>query len=193
MGYRRALFLLGAGVLLLGAGCARDHRTAASAPGVDRNAADIGSIGRQRIERQVRRELIRLPFYGVFDNLAFRVEGNTVYLFGQVTRPTLRSDAEGLVRRIEAVDRVVNEIEVLPVSFHDDRIRVAAYRAIYGYPGLDRYALQPMPPIRIVVRNGHIVLEGVVANEMDRNLANIRAHGVTGAFSVTNNLQVAPS
>jgi hyperosmotically inducible periplasmic protein len=193
MGHPRTLVPLLAAVLLMGAGCARDRGAAVRGPSADRSVADIGSIGRQRIEQQVRSELIRLPFYGVFDNLAFRVEGDTVHLFGQVTRPTLKSDAENVVRSIEAVDRVVNRIEVLPVSFQDDRIRVAAYRAIFTHPGLDRYALQPVPPIRIIVRNGNIALEGVVASEMDKTIANMQARQVPGVFSVTNNLEVAPS
>lgn len=202
MGHRRTLFLA-AGVLLLGSGCAKDNQTAASAPlgsadrsatlgSADRNAADIGTIGRQRLEEQVRHELVMLPYYGVFDNLAFRVDGNTVTLYGQVTRPTLKSDAEGVVKNIEAVENVVNNIEVLPLSPNDDRIRVRTYRSIYSTPGLDRYALQAVPPIHIIVKNGDITLEGVVANEMDRNLANIKANGVPGAFSVTNNLRVSP-
>ena len=121
-----------------------------------------------------------LPYYGVFDNLAYRVDGDTVTLMGQVTRPTLKSDAENVVKRIEGVERVVNHIEVLPLSPNDDRIRIAVYRAIYGQTGLDRYALQAVPPIHIIVNNGNVTLEGVVASETDKNLANIRANGVPG-------------
>jgi len=144
----------------------------------------------QRIEKEARHELVMLPYYGVFDNLAFRVEGDQVRLLGQVTRPTLKHDAEAAVRNIEGVRNVVNEIEVLPLSPNDDRIRRAAYRVIYGTTGLDRYGLQAVPPIHIIVKNGNVSLEGVVASEMDRNLAGIKAKGVRGAFAVTNNLRV---
>ena len=112
-----------------------------------------------------------LPYYGVFDNLAYRVDGNTVTLLGQVTRPTLKSDAENVVKDIEGVERVNNQIEVLPLSPMDDRIRMATYRAIYSAPGLDRYAMQAVPPIHIIVNNGKVTLEGVVANEADKNMA----------------------
>jgi hyperosmotically inducible periplasmic protein len=143
-----------------------------------------------RLEREVRHELVMLPYYGVFDDLSFKVEGDKVTLMGQVTRPTLKSDAEGVVKKIEGVATVVNEIEVLPVSPNDDRIRQAVYRAIYRQASLSRYALQAVPPIHIIVKNGNVSLEGVVANEGDKNLANIRARGVSGVFSVKNNLRV---
>lgn len=134
-----------------------------------------------------------LPYYGVFDNLLFRVDGNVVTLLGQVTRPTLKSDAENVVKSIEGVSKVVNEIKVLPLSPNDDRIRLAAYRSIYGHTALNRYAMQAVPPIHIIVDNGKLTLEGVVANEGDKNIANIQANGVPGAFSVTNNLHVENS
>lgn len=146
--------------------------------------------GEARIAKEVRHELVMLPYYGVFDNLAFKVEGSTVTLLGQVTRPTLKSDAEKAVKGIEGVEKVVNQIQVLPLSPNDDRIRLAAYRAIYGESALQRYQLQAVPPIHIIVENGHVTLEGVVATDADKNLAGIRANGVPGAFSVTNNLQV---
>jgi hyperosmotically inducible protein len=142
------------------------------------------------IEREVRHELVMLPYYGVFDNLAFRVDGSTVTLLGQVTRPTLKSSAENVVKDIEGVEKVNNNIEVLPLSPNDDRIRLAAYRAIYGHTALNRYAIQAVPPIHIIVNNGNITLEGVVANEADKNIANIQARSVPGAFNVTNNLRV---
>jgi len=142
------------------------------------------------LTKEVRHELVMLPYYGLFDNLAYRVDGSTVTLFGQVTRPTLKSDAENVVKHIEGVDRVVNNIEVLPLSPMDDRIRMATYRAIYGYGPLQRYAMGAVPPIHIIVKNGHVTLEGVVANKGDADIANIRANGVPGVFSVTNDLQV---
>lgn len=146
--------------------------------------------GRNRLIRQVRHELVMLPYYGVFDNLAYRVEGDKVTLLGQVTRPTLKSAAENVVKDIEGVISVDNQIVVLPLSSNDDRLRMALYRAIYSRPGLDRYALMAVPPIHIIVANGNVSLEGYVASEMDKNLANVTANGVSGVFSVTNNLVV---
>jgi hyperosmotically inducible periplasmic protein len=146
--------------------------------------------GEMRLQKEVRHELVMLPTYDVFDNLAYKVEGGTVTLFGQVTRPTLKSDAERVVKGIEGVERVDNQIEVLPLSPNDDQLRRAVYRAIYGTDGLDRYAMRAVPTIHIIVNNGHVTLEGAVATEGDKNLANIKANSVSGVFSVTNNLQV---
>ena len=144
-----------------------------------------------RIIKEVHHELVMLPFYGVFDNLAYKVDPDgTVTLLGQVSRPTLKSDAEGAVKGIEGVEKVVNNIEVLPTSINDDRIRRAAYRAIYGNSVLSQYQLRAVPPIHIIVKNGNITLEGVVARPMDKQIAGIQANGVHGAFSVTNNLAV---
>lgn len=164
----------------------------ASAQNREQRAADrtVTNRGQERIVKEVRHELVMLPYYGVFDNLAFRTDGTTVTLIGQVTRPTLKSDAENVVKDIEGVERVVNQIEVLPVSPMDDRIRLATYRAVYSTPGLDRYALNAVPPIHIIVNNGKVTLEGVVANEADKNLAGVKANGVSGVFSLTNNLRV---
>jgi hyperosmotically inducible periplasmic protein len=143
-----------------------------------------------RIAREVRHELVMLPYYGVFDNLAFRVDGGTVTLMGQVTRPALKSDAENVVKRIEGVDRVINDIQVLPLSPNDERIRLQVYRAVYGDTALNRYALSAVPPIHIIVENGSVSLEGAVANESDKNIAGLRANSVPGVFSVKNDLQV---
>jgi hyperosmotically inducible protein len=154
---------------------------------------DLSRI-QSRLAEEVRHELVMLPYYSVFDNLEYRVQDtDTVELSGQVTRPTLKSDAENVVKRIEGVGKVINNIEVLPVSPHDDDIRRAAYRTIFSKPGLDRYSLQAVPPIHIIVKNGHITLVGIVATEADRNLAEISAKGVSGAFSVTNKLRVEKS
>ena len=142
------------------------------------------------IEKKVRHELVMLPFYNIYDNLMFKVDGNTVTLMGQASRPTLKSDAEGVVKRIAGVEQVVNQIEVLPLSPFDNRIRYAVARAVYGHGALNRYAMGAVPPIHIIVKNGNVTLEGVVANEMDRNIANIQANSVAGVFSVTNNLRV---
>jgi hyperosmotically inducible protein len=146
--------------------------------------------GSDRLVKEVRHELVMLPYYGVFDNLAYKVDGGTVTLMGQVTRPTLKSDAENVVKHIEGVDRVENQIQVLPLSSSDDQIRLAVYRAIYGHPGLDRYGLQAVPPIHIIVANGNVTLEGVVNSQADKDLSNIRASTVSGVFKVANNLQV---
>ena len=146
-----------------------------------------------RIEREVRHELVMLPYYGVFDFLKYEVNGYTVTLMGQVTRPTLKSDAEKAVKRIEGVESVNNQIEVLPVSPNDDRIRLSEYRAIYGPGGLERYGLLYIQNIHIIVRGGHVTLEGAVANEGDKNIAGIRAKGVPGVFSVDNHLQLEKS
>jgi hyperosmotically inducible protein len=146
--------------------------------------------GLTSVEKEVRHELVMLPWFGVFDNLEFEVRGTEVILMGQVTRPTLKSDAGRVVSRIEGITKVVNNIEVLPLSPNDDRIRRAAYRSIYGFGPLSRYNWGPVPPIHIIVKNGNITLAGVVANETDRNLANIRANSVSGVFSVDNELRV---
>jgi hyperosmotically inducible protein len=123
-----------------------------------------------RLEKEVRHELVMLPYYDVFDNFEYKVDGNTVTLMGQVTRPNLKSDAEKAVRQIEGVERVDNRIEVLPLSPSDDQIRVAVYRAIYGTPGLDRYAMRAVPSIHIVVKNGHVFLEGALPPRWTRTL-----------------------
>ena len=143
-----------------------------------------------RIQKEVRHELLMLPYFGVFDYIAFQVKGDTVTLLGEVTRPTLKSDAENVVKHIEGVQRVINNIEVLPPSPMDDQLRLTLYRAIYGYPPLEKYALGVQKAIRIIVKNGRVTLEGVVDSETDKNLVNVRANSVPGVFSVTNNLRV---
>ena len=147
----------------------------------------------ERIQREVRHEILMLPYFGVFDNISYKVEGYNVTLMGQVTRPTLKSDIGNVVKRIEGVEKVDNQIEVLPASPMDDQLRLALYRAIYGFSSLERYAMPVIKPIRIIVKNGNVTLEGVVDNEGDKNLANLRANGVSGVFSVTNHLRVEKS
>jgi hyperosmotically inducible protein len=144
------------------------------------------------VTKEVRHELVMLPYYNVFDNLSFRVDpGGVVTLLGQVTNPTLKSDAGNVVKRVEGVTAVNNQIEVLPLSPNDFQLRRAIARAIYGNPALsDRYGFQAMPSIHIIVKNGNATLEGVVANQADKNIAGIQANSVPGVFSVTNNLQV---
>jgi hyperosmotically inducible protein len=144
-----------------------------------------------RIYKEVRHELVMLPFYGVFDNLAYKVDPDgTVTLLGQVARPVLKSDAENSIKRIEGVTRVVNNIEVLPASPMDDRIRREVYRAIYGNPALSEYQVRAVPPIHIIVKNGNVTLEGAVARAMDKQIAGVQANSVSGTFSMTNNLVV---
>jgi len=145
---------------------------------------------RMRLEKSVRHELVMLPFYGVFDNLAFRVDGGKVTLLGQVTRPTLKADAARVLKGIEGIESVENQIEVLPLSPNDDRIRLGLYRALYGHNSLYRYAIMAVPSIHIIVKNGHVTLEGAVATKADKNIAGIQANGVPGVFSVQNNLRV---
>jgi len=147
----------------------------------------------ERIQKEVRHELLMLPYLGVFDNLAYKVDGYNVTLLGQVTRPTLKSDAENVVKKIEGVEKVDNHIEVLPPSPMDDQLRRRLYRAIYGFHSLQKYSLGVQQPIRIIVKGGNVSLEGVVDNEGDKNTAGIRAKSVSGVFGVTNNLQVVKS
>jgi hyperosmotically inducible periplasmic protein len=147
----------------------------------------------ERITKEVRHELLMLPWFGVFDNIAYKVDGYNVTLLGQVVRPSLKSDAENAVKHIEGVEHVDNEIEALPPSPMDDGLRRRLFRAIYGYPALEKYALGVQKPIRIIVKSGRVTLEGVVDNDADKNLAGLRANGVSGIFSVTNNLRVVPN
>jgi hyperosmotically inducible periplasmic protein len=144
-----------------------------------------------QIAKRVRHELLTLPYYNVFDDLAYRVDGTTVTLLGAVTQPTLKSDAENVVKKVEGVTRVVNEIEVLPLSPMDDQTRKAVFRAIFSDQSLSRYAMGAVTPIHIIVKNGNVTLEGTVDNQTDKDLAYIRANGVPNVFSVTNDLQVA--
>lgn len=141
---------------------------------------------------EVRHELLMLPYYNVFNALSFTIEGShTVVLNGQVTGPTLKADAEAAVRSVTGVERVVNDIEVLPLSPFDNTIRLTTYRAIYSRPGFEKYALQPEAPIRIIVKNGNVTLEGSVDSALDKQLAEMAARMVPGVFSVTDNLEVS--
>jgi hyperosmotically inducible protein len=142
------------------------------------------------IQKEVRHQLITLSRYGVFDDIAYRVDGGKVTLFGQVTQPVLKTDAGTAVKEIEGVETVDNQIEVLPLSDNDDRIRRDVYRRIYAQPALERYQFGAVPPIHIIVKNGNVTLEGVVGTEMDKDLAGVYANGAAGAFKVTNNLRV---
>ena len=151
------------------------------------------TAARAHIQREVMHELLMLPYFGVFDDIEFQVNGDAVVLMGSVTRPTLKSDAENAVRHIEGVSSVDNKIDVLPPSPMDDQLRVALFHAIYGYPSLEKYSLGVQKPIRIIVKSGHVDLDGVVDSQADKDAAGIRANSVSGIFSVTNNLRVNPS
>ena len=157
---------------------------------MERQTAKGTAITAEWLQNKVRHELVMLPYYSVFDHITYKIEGDRVELAGQVNRPTLKSAAACVVQQIEGVSAVTNNIEVLPLSPNDDRIRLGVYRAIYGSSALSRYSLQPVPSIHIIVKNGQVVLEGVAASEMDKNIANIMAHGVHGVFSVAQNIVV---
>jgi hyperosmotically inducible protein len=144
-----------------------------------------------RLAEEVRHQLVMVPYLTVFDNLQYQVTGTEVTVMGQVTEPTVKTDALNALKRVEGITKVNDQIEVLPVSPMDDQIRLAQYRAIYGFPGLEKYAIGYLAPIHIIVKGGHVTLEGVVLNEADKNLTGIRAMGVPNVFSVTNNLQIA--
>ncbi|HEY6270907.1 MAG TPA: BON domain-containing protein [Terriglobales bacterium] len=144
----------------------------------------------ERIKNEVRHELVMIPQLTIFDNLSYRVDDGTVTLTGQVRNAFLKDQAAAVVKKIEGVETVNNQIEVLPTSFNDDAIRRREARAIFGYEPLFRYSLGVVPPIHIIVKNGHVTLDGVVNNQMDKNMAGIRANGVAGVFSVENDLQV---
>ena len=149
--------------------------------------------GEARIAREVRHELLMLPYYTLFDDLRYKVNGSTVELLGNVNNGTLKSDAENVVKKIEGVEKVENKINILPPSSQDDRIRRATARAIFSFGGLSRYGWEAAPSIQIIVKNGHTTLLGAVDNESDKNAAGLRANGVPGVFSVENQLQVVKS
>jgi hyperosmotically inducible periplasmic protein len=186
----RSLILL-AGLLLiatidLGAAQRDKNPTTLNTP-ANRNSRRI-----EALKEEVRHQLVTLPYYTVFDWLEAQVKPDgTVTLMGEVTRPTVKDDAEHRVKKLEAVSRVVDNIEVLPLSPMDDELRVALYRAIYRFDSpLFRYGTQSVPPIHIIVKNGHVTLRGVVLNEGDSQLAYMAARGVPGTFEVKNELQI---
>ncbi len=163
---------------------------AAQAGFADVRASDAATM---RTEQQVRREILMLPNYNVFDTFSFRVDGDTVTLTGKVTSPTLKTDAENVVKSIEGVASVNNRIEVLPLSPNDNRLRLTLYRAIYGHGMLEHLAIRAVPPIHLIVENGHVTLEGAVPNAAAKSVAELQANSVAGVFSVTNKLLVDQS
>ena len=171
-------------VLAVAAALVLSASAAVAAPATEQAAEQT------QLAKKVRKELVTLPWYGVFDNLAYEIDGSTVKLYGQVVQPSTRRDAERRVSKLKGVERVVNNIEVLPLSSFDDSIRARTYRALLGWNSpLFRYGRGVNPSIHIIVRGGHVTLEGVVANEGDRRFAYAFANGVSGVFSVTNNLR----
>jgi hyperosmotically inducible periplasmic protein len=165
--------------------------SSAAAPASNRNQPPSAAQNSEAwLANQVRHQLVMLPWYSVFDNLEYSVQGNKVVLAGQVVRPVLKDEAASAVKHIEGVEEVDNQIEVLPVSNFDDQIRRAELREIYSFPSLQRYGLGTIPGIHIIVRNGHVTLEGMVDNQTDKNLAGLRANSVPNVFSVTNNLRL---
>ena len=143
-----------------------------------------------RISREVRHQILMLPYYSVFDDLGYRVDGNTVTLVGAVADPVVKGDAEAAVKHIEGVEQVNNQIKVLPPSPMDDQIRRAEFRAIYSTPQLQKYGWYAVQGIHIIVQNGHVTLMGTVDSEADKNMAALRANTVPNVFSVNNELQV---
>ena len=153
-------------------------------------ASNTAPVRQADLPNSVRHELIMLPYFTIFDNLSFQVDARVVTLTGQVRDPVLKSDAGNVVKRIPGVESVINRIEVLPLSTFDDGIRLATARAIYGYGPLRRYSLGALPPIHIIVDNGHVTLTGTVMNSMDRTLVYMQANQVPGVFSVQNDLRI---
>jgi hyperosmotically inducible protein len=146
-----------------------------------------------RLINEVRHKLVMLPYYNVFDNLEFSINGRTVTLNGQVVQAVTKSGAEDAVKHIEGVEKVVNNIEILPPSGMDERVRREVYNSIYSFGPLFKYGTMAVPPIHIIVRNAHITLDGVVDSESDKNYAGVRANMVPGTFGVINNLRVIKS
>jgi hyperosmotically inducible periplasmic protein len=188
-GTRKALTSSLALILLLPAANAVFAASKSGRQAPPRNSANYESW----LTEEVRHQLVLLPFYSVFDNLEYTVEGSKVILMGQVVRPDLKDSAASAVKHIEGVTQIDNQIQVLPLSPMDNQIRRAEYRAIYSKPSLQMYEVRSVPPIHIIVDNGHVTLVGVVATQADKNLAGLAANQVPDVFSVTNNLRVENS
>ena len=146
---------------------------------------------RATLRTKIRKELVTLPTYNVFDNLDFHLHDNDIVtLSGQVRMPSLKVSAERVVSNIEGVKSVINQIEILPTSPFDDDIRRVAFLQIYSHGQLSRYGLHDVPPIHIIVKSGKLALEGFVANESDKMVAGLRANQVSNVFEVVNNVRV---
>ena len=185
-----AVLLLWALILATGASVSATSSLAAASASNHNQSPSGSQTSEAWLANQVRHQLVMLPWYSVFDNLEYSVLGNKVVLARQVVRPILKDEAASAVKHIDGVAEVDNQIEVLSVSNFDDQIRRAELREIYSFPSLQRYGLGTIPGIHIIVNNGHVILEGVVDNQTDKNLAGLRANSVPNVFSVTNNLRV---
>jgi len=164
---------------------------AAGSPPAAPQERPLSQRGLDRISTEVRHQILMLPYYGVFDLISYKVSPDgVVTLMGEVRNPTLKSDAGNAVKGIEGVERVENQIKVLPLSPNDEQIRHAEFRAIYGAPQLNKYAWEAVQSIHIIVENGHVTLFGTVDNQGDKNIALIQAKRVPGVFSVEDQLQV---
>jgi hyperosmotically inducible protein len=183
-----ATLIIGVTSFALSAGTVNAVTNSALGGAVNNAPVDVQS--NPQLAKEVRHKLLMLPYYGVFDNLAYSIDGSKVTLHGQVVRPSTRTDAARSVARIAGVSQVVNKIQVLPLSGFDDSIRVRTYRALARTGGLYRYFMGTNPSLHIVVDRGNITLAGVVGSKMDKQLAYMTARQVSGAFSVTNDLKV---
>lgn len=151
----------------------------------------VSAQNSDRVDKQIRKEILTLPYYDVFDAIGFERNGDTVTLNGYVVRPVTKKGAEESVADVTGVRRVINNIVVLPVSPSDDRIRYRVYQTLVSRGGsLYRYFMGANPAVRIIVDRGRVTLEGYVATRADSNLANVLTRGVSGTFGVTNNLKV---
>ncbi|HEY1936941.1 MAG TPA: BON domain-containing protein [Candidatus Angelobacter sp.] len=187
---KKMLSLLFAVVICLGmittAGVAQESGAAQNATGPQRQ--------QDRITREVRHELVMLPQLTIFDNLQYKVDGGKVTLMGEVRNAVLKDEAQNAVKHIEGVEQVDNRIDILPPSSTDDHIRLAVAHALFGQDSpLFRYSMGALPPIHIIVKNGHVTLEGVVNSQADKDLASLKANSVPGVFSVDNHLVVQKS
>jgi hyperosmotically inducible periplasmic protein len=182
---RTGIWTLGVALAAVFATCVAPAQT--STP--KKSARPVDNVATS-LSREIHHQLLVLPFYSVFDSINFTLDGRKVTLTGQVLRHTLKEHAEAEVKSIEGVDTVVNQIEVLPVSATDDDLRRAVYRALYEDRILERYATQTVPPVHIIVKNGHVALEGTVESVSDKNLAGARAATVPNITGIKNDLQV---
>jgi hyperosmotically inducible periplasmic protein len=153
-------------------------------------ATSAPNVKPKDLQDRVLHTLLMLPNYGVFDELGFTLQGDTVILNGEVRRAILKSESEAAVRKMAGVANVINNVEILPLSPMDDSLRVATYRAVYSMPGFERYEIQAFKPIKIIVKNSNITLDGVVGLPLDKILAEKAARNVPFALSITNNLTI---
>lgn len=185
-------FLLAAA--LSGTGVAAVAQSADTLPAAsNKQNSLVSQDSEQRIVREVRHQLLMIPQLTIFDDLSYKVDGNTVTLMGEVRNAIIKDEAQAMIKHIEGVEQIKNQIEILPASFNDDRIRREVARAVLRDPWLFEYAIQPVPSIHIIVKNGRVDLEGVVSTQAAKNVAGIRANSVPGVFSVQNDLKVEKS